>query len=736
MNYGKTRQPLIDNGYVPLPVVPSDKRPAVKGWAEPDYLPPSGFATHNCGVACGRGKYPIAAVDIDVLEPKIAQAMLEYVLHNCGETVYRIGKAPKVLLVYRAAKPGMRKRVSRRYEIGRVEVLGEGQQFVSFGIHPDTKQPYEWLGKAPTDLQAGELPAIDEKAIGDLIVHFERIAQERGYKPITSEPTTTDNFDPTDPLDRQEPFLTINEIRKIVFGFDPPNAYDDWLNVLAAVNHETGGSAEGFALVDEWSSKGSNYQGTDDVRKKWDSFGRYTGRPKTGATLVMLAKQHGNPLDFRPTESWAAEYFVSRNGHQWLFDHTRGRWRWYDGKRWASDEKNRILTVAAETNRSIRELIKKGTDDAIAKKMLQLSLIGENIRTLRAVLEIASSKIGVTQNELDCDPMILNCQNGTIDLNTFQFRPHRSNDLLTKLCNVNFDDKAKCPKFLEFLAWASCDDSDFVKHMQQFLGVCLSGKPVQYLWFWYGLGANGKSVLWNTFSGLLGDYSLKSPFAMLSNEREGIPNDIARLVGARLVVCSEIPAGSMLNEALVKELTGGDRLAARFLHREFFEFNPTHKILLSGNHHPRIRGGDHGIWRRIVLAPFDNTVPEGQRRDMNEMLAEFAGEFPGIFNWALEGLDSFKKSGLIVPERMRAAREDYRTSEDVLADFLGELVQSQNAQVRGKDLYENYTMSPTTGHTISQKAFYECLRERGFRITKSKEGVIIHGLTLSTKGNG
>jgi putative DNA primase/helicase len=231
-----------------------------------------------------------------------------------------------------------------------------------------------------------------------------------------------------------------------------------------------------------------------------------------------------------------------------------------------------------------------------------------------------------------------------------------------------------------------------------------------------------------------GDYALKCPFDMLTKDKGGIPNDVARLPGVRLAVCSEIPGGSAINECLVKEITGGDRLTARFLHHEYFEFNPSHKVLVVGNHRPRVRGGDHGIWRRILLVPFDNTIAENERRDMRVMIDEFMAESSGILNWALQGLKDFWANGLIVPERARIASAEYQADEDALGDFLGGYTErSDGNETQGSLLYSAYKASTEQagGQSMSNRSFYDALRERGYSTRKCRDGKRVIGLRLT-----
>ena len=288
MNYGSAKQTLLDNGYSPIPVM--GKKPALDNWRE--NIAPEGYGGYNAGILCGS----VVAIDIDITDKEIAEQLKDYVLQICGETVYRIGRAPKVLLVYRNASPEGRKRVSKRYDCGRIEVLGEGQQFVAFGTHPDTKQPYTWPGPLGNllDIRIDSLPQVNDSQITDILHRFEEIAEKAGYRPVSKESELAKNceYDPTDPLDRPEIIqdLTIDRCKKILASIDPDCSRDEWRNLGMSLHYQFKGSQEALSLWDEWSAKGTKYK-AGEPEKQWDSFGQYSGRPLSGAYLLKQEKK-------------------------------------------------------------------------------------------------------------------------------------------------------------------------------------------------------------------------------------------------------------------------------------------------------------------------------------------------------------------------------------------------------------------------------------------------------------
>jgi putative DNA primase/helicase len=237
------------------------------------------------------------------------------------------------------------------------------------------------------------------------------------------------------------------------------------------------------------------------------------------------------------------------------------------------------------------------------------------------------------------------------------------------------------------------------------------------LLFCYGTGANGKSTLINTVQEMMGsDYAMKAPPDLLMvKSAEGHPTERADLAGKRFVACVEAGEGRRLAESLVKELTGGDRVRARRMREDFWEFSPSHKVWLAANHKPVVRGTDRGIWRRIKLIPFTVAIPE-ERQD-KKLPGKLKGELPGILNWALLGCIEWQATGLGEPESVRRATAEYRSESDILGAFLDECcIVGDGCEAPASLLYNEYhRWAEASGEKpITQTAFGNAMTERGF----------------------
>jgi putative DNA primase/helicase len=375
-----------------------------------------------------------------------------------------------------------------------------------------------------------------------------------------------------------------------------------------------------------------------------------------------------------------------------------------------------------------------------ATKNLKWALDSESAKRINAALDLARSEPGIPilPEDFDRDPWLLNCPNGTLDLRAGILREHRREDYITKLCPTEYHAEAKCPSWERLLETIFPDDEDqpdreLITFCQRSLGRCLTGDvSEQLLLIFWGVGANGKSTLINGIYETLGsDYVLKAPADLLMTSKgQRHPTEIASLWGKRLVIASETHQERRLNEALVKDLTGGEPLTARRMKEDFWTFLPTHKVILITNHRPRIEGTDEGIWRRLRLVPFTTIfwdpndpgknpkqLPSNLRQD-KDLGDKLKKEREGILAWLVRGCMDWRRDGLTLPKKVQAATQNYRTDEDTLARWIEECCVTGDASYRCRSgqLYSAYKgrCEKATEATMSQKLFGPALEEKGY----------------------
>lgn len=279
-----------------------------------------------------------------------------------------------------------------------------------------------------------------------------------------------------------------------------------------------------------------------------------------------------------------------------------------------------------------------------------------------------------------------------------------------------------------------------VDFLARAVGYTLTGDTsTQALFFMHGDGCNGKGVFTNVISYLLGAYADNASFDTFVVQKYNgkIRNDLAKLVGARMVTASESQDGHRLDEALIKSLTGQDPITARFLHHEEFTYYPQLKIWMSSNYQPAIRNQDWGIWRRVKLIPFEVTIPDEERDE--QLTEKLKGELPGILNWALAGLADYQKFGMMYPDKVNAATQQYRESQDIVGQFLkATCVSNQLGSIRVTKLYELYKIwaADAKEYVLRERKFGEAIRKRGFLVEHKRDGNHYLGLSRPRLSKG
>jgi len=422
--------------------------------------------------------------------------------------------------------------------------------------------------------------------------------------------------------------------------------------------------------------------------------------------------------DFRPTDLWNSENFFKRYEGQLLYCKKWNGWLVYQQGKWQEDDRNKTQELAKKVIMGYYREASEIIDDKERRRLVDQARRSESQRAIRAMTELANSAMAIVPDDFDQDIYIFNLESGTLDLKNIQFKEHKAEDMLTKIAGVSYNPEAGCPKWLDFLNKIFEGNEDLIDYLQASLGYSLTGNiGEQCLYILYGIGFNGKSTFINTIQEIWGDYAISTPFdTFLSKRGEHIPNDIARMRGARFVTAIEAGEGRGFNEELLKRLTGRDKVTARFLRQEFFDFYPTCKLWLATNHKPTVKEFSPAYWGRIRLIPFKLIIPEEERiRHYENILLE---EREGIFNWILKGYQRWREEGLKVPEEIKEATAQYRDQMDVMAEFIEDrCIENRLAQATTKKLYGAYKdwCEENKERDINKRAFGRRLEERGYK---------------------
>jgi len=407
--------------------------------------------------------------------------------------------------------------------------------------------------------------------------------------------------------------------------------------------------------------------------------------------------------------------YVSRWGH----------WMRWDGTRWVEDDTLHVFDLA----RGICRAASSECGDAERASAIKLASKATSAAVER--LAAADRRHAATTSQWDADPWLLNTPGGTVDLRTGEIKQHRRDDYITKITASG--PGGDCPQWLRFLDRVTGSDLGLQSFLQRIIGYALTGSTREHaLFFLYGTGANGKSVFLSTISRLLGDYAkTASASSFTASTTEQHPTDLAGLRGARFVTAIETEDGARWAESKIKSLTGGDKIAARFMRCDFFEFIPEFKLVIAGNHKPGLRSVDEAIRRRLHLVPFTVTIPQDER---DPRLGEkFREELPGILAWAIEGSLAWQREGLNPPVLVLEATADYLAAEDAIGRWLEDrCITGGTSWTTGAALFSDYqAWSELAGErAMSQKRFTQALESRSFVQTRTRAARGFQGLEL------
>jgi P4 family phage/plasmid primase-like protien len=514
---------------------------------------------------------------------------------------------------------------------------------------------------------------------------------------------------------------------------------DDWRGVLFSIKaHDL---PDGDDIAREWSKSAGPYDATNNPHgydeAAFNNIWKYEPTGIGKGTLYFIARKFGwqgtqgelfsSDIVGADIEIYGdifnGKVFKSLFEGQLLFCYPRNKWLKYDGTIWNWCEQGEELEAAKNTAKHIAvmagQIFSKDPTNPNSKKIIQHAQNTHNINRLEAMLKVAAAETNMSignMSMLDSDPLLLGCKNGVLNLVTGRLLPPDPEMLITRQVSTSFDETAYAPNWIKFLDQCFLSDQETIDYIQKALGYSLTGLvKEEILHFCFGSGRNGKSVFANIITKLMGDYALTAPSEMLMRrDRNSATNDIARLCGSRLVLANETRSDQRFDDLTIKQLVSTERISARFLHNEFFEFWPTFKIWIRGNHKPVVTDDSEGAWRRIRLIPFENNLPEDAiDPNLEETLLK---ELDGILAWMVEGAIKWQIEGLRPSPRIKAASNQYRKDCDIVGDFISENCTLETSlKVTQSALWSRWQeWSKENGYfTGSKKTFTRRLKDRG-----------------------
>lgn len=501
------------------------------------------------------------------------------------------------------------------------------------------------------------------------------------------------------------------------------------------------------ALADKVSSYDELMLLTEEILSTAGLMQRQKWQDRAGYRLATITKACED-IEIQPLVDWSlsgdvrnAKAFARMYRGALLYVHGIDKWLIWQNDRWQWCDKDEPIAAAKDVATKLVKLAANELQDDPdkAKRLIREATSASNLPKIMAMLTLGKSEpgMGVAANTLDTQARLLGVINGVVDLRMRFLLPNKPEMLITQHCAAKFDKSAKCPLWLQTLDQVFQGDTATINTFQLLLGLTLTGEVgEEFIIFAIGFGANGKSLLSNVVTAIIGEYAKTVPSSLLAARRgddHSPRSDLAMLNGARLVSINELPAGMQLNEQMVKQIAGREPISARFLHKEFFTFLPRFTTWVRTNHKPIVKGDDDGIWRRIIPIPFRRKFAPHEQDPKLE--AKLLAERDGILMWMIEGAMEYYRNGITLSPAIKREQAKYRKDSDMLGEFLGECTDvDPSSRVKKSDLYQRWKYWCDTNGVQpgAKKSFTQRLEERGF-VGKQSNGVPYYrGLTLKS----
>lgn len=719
---------LIRNGYPICAIHPGEKRPVGRAWSD-NPLTLSDVATmpeaYGIGILCGQGETPLYALDIDSKEKELTDAVVKAIVTRFPKLdtpFHRVGRKPKLLLLYRGDRPRLGKMTSARFRKNpadksepttQLEVLGFGQQFVAYGRYPtepdeapfNYEWPYEMLGASPAFTPVFELALITAEEAAECLTLFEKEAARLGYHCVSEQSargSVSEGGEDFDVVKVPVYGLTLADAERVIRELKldlGPGTNDSWVRLGMALHHQFNGSEEALALWDSLSLElGPEAYTEGECAKRWASFNDARGGSiVTFRTYLKLYRKTRGAYANRLDERGLTARYLLRYGDltvrlaefqdSWMFfdpntcwwDRLRGEafTRKYVSIVW---EEDMLQEIAVASDVIPQGLSPKEQKKAKSPKQELVDFRDKCFATMSATTERvmrnlrADPTLALPSTAFDCDPRFVGVRNGVLDLDSREVIPNRPELRVFLRMGCDFDPSAKCPVWDQTVLQIFDDDPEVVVFFHRVMGAALRGRlKDEHLVLLRGLGANGKSLIVNTLAAVFGEYaqaiSEETLLGMGSNgSGGGARADLAKLAGARFVYCSETTESNRFREATVKRMTGRDAVVCRAPYaRSEISIQPSWRLMVVTNHPPRVVGDDDGIWRRMIDLECPRNFETDPKVKKDPFLEDkLRQELPGILNRLLEGLSDYESGGgeIRSPAKVLRSVAEYRDEQD------------------------------------------------------------------------
>lgn len=441
-----------------------------------------------------------------------------------------------------------------------------------------------------------------------------------------------------------------------------------------------------------------------------------------------------------------AQRFLDAFPDKFLYSYTDKKWFDYTGSHWEEDTKGVVYQAAdlipqrmLKENLVLPDSLSEKEAQKAQDKWAKFISKTRNNSAKKNMLEEVKHHVSVGHGDFDKDNMLLNTASGYVDLTTGELHDHDVKRRFSMETAAEYSSATDCPRWIEFLNQIFDGDQELIHYIQKAFGYMITGSITEQVMFvFYGAGRNGKSVLTSIIQDILGSYAktINVSNLMVQRGNSGPNSEIARLENARLVVTNEANEGDRLDESLIKQLTGGDRIVSRFLYGQEFEFTPRFKLLMVTNHKPNIYGTDDGIWRRMVMIPFNVQIPKDKID--KKLKYKLQAEAAGILNWIVEGCLMWQSEGLEPPQSVKREVTEYRNEMDEIAEFIEEKCEvNPQFEVKSSELYQAYKdwALSTSHHVFSSTTFGKKMADK-FSKKHKRDGEYRQGIKLKEPYSG